>query len=159
MIAQSTPLEIIDFRIKKVQFQYVSSNSGEDFEDYNTYPVDLDFDFIQGVGKNFFSLDVYISSNIEKNILEPGYSFSLNASAEFYYNEDKINKPSKSFSIFQSGLEIAIGQIRGYLANVSAFSPVGVYHLPSLDLIKLFERKFEQLQKTHPQMKIIKNKL
>jgi hypothetical protein len=156
MIANSAPLEIIDFKVKAIQFQYIASTTGEDFEEYNTYPINLDFDFVQGVGKNFFTLEVKLSSNFSSD-MQPGYSYKIDAMAEFFFNEEKFNSGKKTFTIFQNGLEILIGQVRGYLASISAFCPVGIYHLPTLDLIKLMERKFQELQKTHPQMKVVKN--
>lgn len=155
MKAQTAALEIIDFKINEIQFNYIAPTSLDD-EDITNLPVDIHFDFLQGAGKNGFSIDLMISSNFRLKEPVPGYSYQVRALAEFFFNEDKFSTCNKSFTIFQNGLEIAIGHVRGYLATVSAFSPVGTYYLPALDLIKIFEQKFNDLQKSYPQMKVVK---
>lgn len=155
MKAQTAALEIIDFKINEIQFNYVAPDSLDD-EDLTTLPVDLEFDFLQGTGKNGFSIELEASSNFKVKKPVPGYSFQVKAFAEFFFNEEKMSNNGKSFTVFQNGLEIAVGHVRGYLATVSSFSPVGTYYLPVLDLIKIFEQKFKDLQKQHPQMKVVK---
>jgi len=109
-------------------------------------PIDLDFDILTNK-KN--SSKVKIVLEFHSNEVEeprPGYMYSLVAEAEYNIKGlGKMNEEKQNRYILFTALPLAIAMARSHLYSVSSNFPYGHYLMPSIDLLDLFEKKFNEV--------------
>ena len=104
------------------------------FEDIS---LDIDFDILEG--EDNFKLILRIEGNKGKK-KKIGYSFTIVSEGIFNFTKKIEEKETNSMLLF-SALPMMIANVRGYLANISAYAPFGKYLLPSIDMKDLIENK------------------
>ncbi len=106
--------------------------------------IDLDIDFDILEADEYFKLVLKIEGNKGKK-KKVGYSFTIVSEGIFNFTKKIEEKEMNSMLLF-SALPMMIANIRGYLANITAYAPFGKYLLPSIDMKDLIESKQKTTQ-------------
>ncbi len=101
--------------------------------------IDLDIDFDILEGEDNFKLILRIEGNQGKK-KKIGYSFTIVSEGVFNFTKKIEEKETNSLLLF-SAVPMMIANVRGYLANITAYAPFGKYLLPSIDMKDLIENK------------------
>ncbi len=143
----ASPLNIVDFAIMDLQFQFIPSKENIDMDIRNTfsdYEIDIDFD----IHTNEF-IQVFIKTEINRGRrVLPGYSIAAEIACIFEFNKEvEISKELKSSIEGFSTIYIALNSLRGFISQVTANGPLGRYIFPSIDLNDLVDKKKKSLTK------------
>lgn len=137
----ASPLDIIDFAIIKLEFNFVppEKDINEDLRKYfSEYPLDIDFTI-----HNSDSIQVVIKAAVntaDKKL--PGYSILAEAACLFEFNK-KIAVTAETRKNIEgfSTIYIALNVLRSFISQVTSNGALGKYILPSIDLNDLITQK------------------
>lgn len=153
MKAIESDLVLEDFFIIDSNYKFIKSddntvNIKTYFKEYN---IDIDF-IVTNANDNKDRYIIYAKVFINQNENKlPGYSmFAESVSIYRFKKKSKLSDTDKSDLLWQSGVSISINYLRNYLTTKTAFCPLGKYTLPTLDLGKLLQTKFKELNKKPP---------
>lgn len=104
---------------------------------YQEISLDIDFDILEA--DEYFKLVLKIEGNKAKK-KKVGYSFTIVSEGIFNFTK-KIEEKEMNTLLLFSAVPMMIANVRGYLANITAYSPFGKYLLPSIDMKDLIENK------------------
>ena len=146
MIVTKSPLLLKSFTVLNSSchtIPFSEMEGGASFkETQDKYAIDLDF----GIKKEKLSgqtlIFVKLSINPEKN---PGYSIFAEGVGIFSFDEtEELSEKDKRGLIQYSAVSICITNVRSFVANMTAYSPFGIYNFPSIDMNALLKQKSEQ---------------
>lgn len=137
----SSPLNIIDFALLNVEFNYIQPKGTKEIDikkAFNTYDLDIDFAI-----DNDEIIQVFIKSEINRGkIRKPGYSIFVEIVCLFEFNSKlKLSEQDKKNIEGFSTIYIALNALRGFISQITANAPFGRYILPSVDLNDLINQK------------------
>lgn len=148
MILENAPLQLHDFYVVKMQYQFFE-NEEEDINIkalFHEYNLDFDFSIIEKENQTFL-IFTHLKVNHISNPL-PGYIVNLEAVSIFSFNpESELSDKEKADYLNLSGLSISINHLRNHIANTSSSYPFGKYLLPAIDLNALHKAKKKSLKK------------
>jgi hypothetical protein len=157
------PLRMTDFTVENIIFNYMIDESIEEtedlFDDFEEHPVEADFDILfveEDYSLLEFRLEVW--SNFDDEEAKPGYSYYINATAEFEIEDPKKKNDEQKAMLTTNALGMLINQVRSYIATISAFHPEGSYFLPPFDISNLMDSKMKMMMKEFPELKIVEGK-
>ncbi len=153
MKAKASPLQIIDFALLNLEFNFIQPESEEqtNFQGYfDQYPLDIDFS-IQGNDV----IQVFIKANINRSDHKlPGYSIMAEAACVFEFNKEiEITEEIRNSIGGFSTIYIALNTLRGFISQTTAIAPAGRYILPSIDLNDLIQQKKAEILEKKPSRK------
>ncbi|MDZ7743464.1 MAG: protein-export chaperone SecB [Bacteroidota bacterium] len=144
MKARQSSLKLLGFNIFKSSIDFVSTENPEEVNLYSL-PIDIDFDIFEPKDEEDFHRIGEIKLKVNPSGKKPGYSIELTASGFFELtNPEKFEKEIKENLLGISIVNILIGNIRGYLKNVTSYGAYGPYLLPSIDMSHLLKQKSKQ---------------
>lgn len=137
-------LKLDNFTILVCNIATIGADKKVSTEKLKSIPVDLDFDIL--TNKNSSS-KIRIMLEVKSNEVTkplPGYMYSVVCSADYNIKGlGKLNQQKKDRHILFTALPLAIAMLRSHMYNVTSNFFYGHYMLPSIDLIDLFEKKYE----------------
>lgn len=141
MKPQVSPLNIIDFAILNLEFNYIEPEGviGEDLKSiFSKYELDIDF----AVHGNEI-IQVFIKAEINRGQKRiSGYSIMMEAACLFDFNKNiELDEKAKNDIGGFSTIYIALNALRGHISQLTASAPLGRYILPSVDLNDLINQK------------------
>lgn len=150
MKAKASPLQIIDFALLNLEFNFIQPESEEqsDFQEYfKQYPLEIDFS-IQGNE----IIQVFIKADINRSDNKlPGYSIMAEAACVFEFNKDiEITDDVRNSIGGFSTIYIALNSLRGFISQTTSIAPAGRYILPSIDLNDLIKQKKVEMEEKKP---------
>lgn len=165
---EKSPLELLDFNIFKSKYSFEHPEEQDNINEIDMVSnYELDFDFmIKTSGDNLYAVFTKVIVN-EGEMKLPGHSILAEGVSIFRINPSVLKAITandiKSLINF-SAVTIAFSNIRGFISDMTSYSPSGKYLFPVFDLQSLIKRKHEKMlalkapqQKT--KIKIIKKPL
>lgn len=147
MKAKQSALKLLEFNIFRSSIDFVSTENPEEVDLYNL-PIDIDFDIFEPKDESDYHRIGEIRIKINSTNKKPGYSIELIASVFFELtNPEQIDEEIKENLLGISIINILVGNIRGYLKNVTSYGVYGSYLLPSIDMTHLLKQKSKQISK------------
>jgi len=146
MKLKKSPLILKDFFVLDYHFNFIQPIEEDQFENrFEDYTID--FDFMTKTGENketllFTKIGINTSDN-------PAEGFSIIAESLTVLEIDEksqLAQKDKGDLLYFSGLGIAINSLRNFIANMTSYSPMGKYILPSVDLNAIHEDKFKEIE-------------
>lgn len=137
----ASPLDIVDFAIIKLEFNFVppKNDNETDLKKYfSEYALDIDFAIHNGD-----SIQVVITAAVNTGDKKlPGYSILAEAACLFEFNKKIAVTPEarKNIEGF-STIYIALNVLRSFISQVTSSGALGKYILPSIDLNDLISQK------------------
>lgn len=149
MEIMKSPLELLDFNVLRSVYSFEHS---EDQEEINVRQMVtdyvLDFDYmIKTSGENLYAIFTKVIVNDGENKL-PGHSIFAEAVSVFRINPeytDKVEADDVKSLINFSAVTIAFSNIRGFISDITAYTPPGKYLFPIFDLQSLIKNKQEKM--------------
>lgn len=146
MIAKKSPLTYVQFYLLSSDYEFVDGEPDKyeniEAELFNQYEIEIDF--VNNLkDDNDFNLYTRISVNYGKNKL-PGHSLRIEGTGLFELNKENLNPDVISNLSTLSALTMMISSIRGYIMNLTGYSPMGKFVLPSLDINDIIKQKNEK---------------
>lgn len=147
-IAKS-PLELIDFNIIKTKFSFEHPEDDEDISVIDMVSgYELDFDFmIKTTNDNFYAIFTKVIVNEGETKL-PGHSILAEGVSIFRINplELKNLKADDVKSLINfSAVTLAFSNIRGFISDMTSYTPSGKYFFPVFDLQSLIKNKQKKM--------------
>lgn len=137
MKIKESPLKLMDIFILSTKYDFMIPETQEDPGKYiKDYNVDIDFTSPSLENDQFFRLFMKIEVNWTKDL--PGHSLQIEGVGIFAF-DSSINEDQKIMMLTTSGISMLMNSLRGYISNITAYTPIGRYVLPSVsvnDLIK-----------------------
>ena len=157
MEIMKSPLELLDFNVLKSVYSF---KHPEDQEEINVIQMvtdyTLDFDYMIKIsGENLYAIFTKVIVNDGENKL-PGHSIFAEAVSVFRINPDKLEADDMKSLINFSAVTIAFSNIRGFISDITAYTPPGKYLFPIFDLQSLIKKKQKKklpLKKANTQIK------
>lgn len=114
----------------------------------NNYDIDIDF-IVRDIKNEDNKYIVFAKASINQgDKVLSGYSLFAEGVSIYSFDPNvKISEKEKSDFLWSSGVSIAINCLRNYLSSTTAYSPLGKYMLPSVNLTSLLNTKREALSK------------
>lgn len=145
MILQKSDLKLLGFDVLDAHITYVSPVELSDEVDESNYIVDLDFDV-----RLDDSGDIFIHTHISVNNVNaefPCHVIDVDGASIFRIETSADLTPEiRDEFIRNSAIPIAFSNMRGYIQNVTSYSPIGTYILPLFSVYQLIESKNNQTQ-------------
>jgi hypothetical protein len=114
-------------------------------EKLKSIPIDLDFDILSNKNN---SSKIRIMLEVRSNEIEgplPGYVYSVICSSDFNIKGlGKLKQKDKDKHVLFTALPLTIAMVRSHLYNITSNFPHGHYVLPSIDLMDLFSKKYDE---------------
>jgi preprotein translocase subunit SecB len=146
MKAKASPLQLLDFTVFVFKLDSIHSDDPQNIHLQNL-PIEIDFDIFEPK-ENLEDDDLRIIEMkiaINKTRKKPGYYIALTASGVFAVDTvDKLSHDEKENLLGISTINMMVSNIRGFLKNVTSYSPYGHYILPSVDMKHLIQEKNKQ---------------
>ncbi|MFN0204310.1 MAG: hypothetical protein ACKVTZ_22520 [Bacteroidia bacterium] len=139
MEAKVSKLSIINYHIIHSEFSVNLPDNSDDKHNHKNYPLDIDFEII-GKSKTRYSIFVVLNINVSETPLM-GYSISVIGEGVFELKTNKTNQEYQINSLLYSALPIMIGNLRGYISDLTSYGALGKYLFPSIDLEHLIDLK------------------
>lgn len=141
----ASPLNIIDFAIMNLEFNFIQPQGRNEIDfkkHFNEYDLDIDF----GMHGNDI-IQVFIKAKINNGVKKlPGYSIMAEAACIYKFDKTiEISQDAKNSVEGFSTIYIALNFLRGFISQLTANAPLGRYILPSVDLNDLIAKKKAQL--------------
>lgn len=149
MQANRSVLQIKDFVVinSKYEFQPVAATTDEMLSIIKNYPIDIDFGFQMESNDKGLTLFTKVSVN-QAEANQPGHSIFAESVAFIEGSVYADLAPAQRADLIEiPAVNLSINLLRGFIANISAYSPWGKYVLPGIDLMHLIATKREQLKK------------
>ena len=146
MIAQLSPLILLDFAIINSSFRFIAPPDNSDIRKLvSDYLIDIDFAIIP----ESVNARVFIKAAINQGETElPGYAIFAEGVAVFELSKTAtLNEEDKKSLLQYSAVSIALNSLRGFISSLTANAPFGRYILPSIDVNNLFQQKAKAIQK------------
>jgi hypothetical protein len=147
MKIKKSPLILKDYFV--LDFQYTFHQPTEEInreEVFDSYLIDFDF-----MTKTDEDGETLLFTKIGINFSEKptvGYSILVESLTVLDVNSEfKLTPKEKGDLIYFSGLSMAINNLRHFIANMTSYSPMGKYTLPSVDLNAIHQEKMKELEK------------
>ena len=140
MKAKLSPLQLLDFAIMQLEFDFLPTEDVNDdpVKYFGEYELDVDF----GIFDDDELLRVFIKAKINEDKSHPGYRIIAEAACMFKFNQVEIlSDDVKNNLQGYSSIYIALNSLRGLISNFTANAPFGRYVLPSIDLNDLIQKK------------------
>lgn len=138
---QQKDFAILETNFHINEFSQESVNGAEVMESWN---VDIDFDIDYSDTDDFHKIKVVMVINKE-NL--PGYYIKTVGMGLFIFGESsEASTDPKELQkmLFFSGVSICISSIRAYIANITSYSILGKYTIPTIDMLELLKSKIEK---------------
>lgn len=147
MKLKKSALEILDFYVINSRYKFVDPSENDNDLDlkkvFSQYEIDIDF--IPREFNNQYVVLVKIHINDVKEPL-PGYSMFFEAVGIFnILDKENISEIQFADYLWNSAVRMCISQLRGFVANITSFFPMGKFVFPSLDLNSHIREKQQQL--------------
>jgi hypothetical protein len=107
------------------------------------YHVDIDFDVTIGKGNDFF---VFTTISINKDEIKkmPCHLITLDSVSVFTIErKGKVTQEMRDMYIKESAIGIAFNNARGFIQNITSYSPLGSYTFPLFAINILFNQKYQ----------------
>ena len=142
ILVKKSPLALLDFAIRNSQYEFIEPTTEDIVEDiFKEYKVYVDY--IIGSQNEHISIGVKVIINPE-NVSKSdswGYRISVEGGALFDLKEEGLSDNELRNLISFSAVSILISNIRGYIANLTSYAPLGKYILPTIDVPYLNNEK------------------
>ena len=146
MIAKKSPLKYVQFYLLSSTYEFVDEqqNTYSDIQSelFENYAIEIDF-VNNSREKNSFSLYTRIVVNYGKVKL-PGHSLMVEGTGLFELEKESLDEEAFNNLSTLSALTMMISSLRGYIMNLTGYSPMGKFVLPSLDIYELIKLKNEK---------------
>lgn len=151
MIAKKSPLEFSQFYILASDYSFVDS-SFEEVKPFEEYEIEIDFTKNEKENGEFL---VYtrIAVNQSKEKL-PGHSLNVEGVGVFKITDNDLSDDVVLNLKTMSPITMMISSIRGYIMNITSYTPLGKYILPSLDITGILQTKASIQRKKRAARKI-----
>jgi len=148
MRAKITPLKIDTFHVVKSVLEFISmvpENTVSVDDLFASYPIEIDFNHYQS--DSLIKVEMNIFVNAKKK--QPGYKIEVKSEGYFKIDSEGLNE-SQLFNLqVISTTSIMINNIRNIMSQLTAFAPIGVYILPTIDINNLINEKAKQAERQH----------
>lgn len=131
---------IIDTECHFIPFEEMGANFNEVQE---SYPIDIDFDVKENDAKDSIVIFAEVVINGDK---KPGYHIFASGCALFSFDRSKKINHEKRIAFIQSAVSICITNLRSFVANLTAYYPMGRFNFAAIDAIDLWNQKVEMNQ-------------
>lgn len=102
----------------------------------DSYPIDLSLNVNYDPNQNATFIFLTLNINNEK---KTGYSIHVNCCGIFSFDKDCMLSEEEQHALLQnSGTSICITNLRSYIAEITAYYPMGKYNFPLVDLQSLW---------------------
>jgi preprotein translocase subunit SecB len=149
MDAFQSKLRHLDFRVLESSLQTIEVK-GKQGQLISLENLPLEFDFTTA-NNNQNSAEFAFSVNCLVNMKEkpaPGYQIKVRAVGVFHLDVDSLSPEElQNFKIL-SPLSLMIGNIRGFVRDITSYGIFGSYQIPSIDIIKLVLEKSKKVKAT-----------
>lgn len=141
MKIKKSKLELLDFVVLESECKFILP---EDVEQYATiadsYTIDVDFTkFGVNGAPNITRMFMKIEVNKEEPI-KTGISLIVEGMALFKIID--ASDEEKNELLNRSGISMIMNSLRGFISNMTSYTPFGRYVLPSIDVTDLLNQKF-----------------
>lgn len=140
MEAVFSKLHTIDFRVMESHFNTIEPKSQKNEKiDLSKLAIDIEFKVADNVqNKGVFAM--HIDCSINQKASEVGYAISLKAVGIFQIDSDILEKSELVNLKTISPLSLMIGNVRGFLRDITSYGIYGAYQLPSIDIVHLLNQ-------------------
>jgi hypothetical protein len=140
MEAVFSKLHTIDFRVIESKFSTVEQpNQKSELVDLSKLPIDIEFAVADNLqDKGVFAM--HIDCTVNSNAIEFGYSIQLKAVGIFQMDMDSLEQTEQINLKTISPLSLMIGNVRGFLRDITSYGIYGAYQLPSIDIVHLIKQ-------------------
>lgn len=145
MKAKSTPLTFKSFIIEKSVFELIEPNNIKSANtiDFPKYPIDINFDHY--LNENLIKVEMNIAVNAKRKY--HGIKIVVNAFGIFILNSQDLDQRQIFNLQVISTTSIMINSIRNFISQLTSFTPMGIYILPTIDVNHLLLTKYKELNK------------
>lgn len=141
MIIKQSPLKVLDFLCLENRLKFISPIEEvvpiELFQQY-----EIDFDFAQTHNNEHLQVYVKVSINDIPTPM-PGYKIFTEAVGLFGLNEEGLSIDDINNFKNYTALIITINHLRNFISNLTSYSPMGKFVLPSIDMVDLMNKKMK----------------
>jgi len=143
MKIKESPLKLMDIFILNSKYEFLLSDDQEDPTKYlKDYPVDIDFTSPSLEADKFYRLFMKIEINWTKDF--PGHSLQVEGVGIFTL-DSSVSEQDKVNLLTTSAISMLMNSLRGYISNMTSYTPFGRYVLPSISVHDLIiDKKKEQ---------------
>lgn len=144
MIVKESLLKFENFAVLNSSCIY---NHGENLspELVNSYPLDINLEILAHKEERKFK--VIVSAKVNENN-NPGYHIDV-VSVTFFSIGDDASDSDIDILIKQSGVQMAIANLRAYIEVLTSYYPLGKYTIPTIDLNDLLNKMAEASQEVN----------
>lgn len=157
LLAKKSVLELIDFSIIESQYKFVPPTDKShkiDIDDtFRNYDVFIDY-MLRSQDEQHIVIRSKVVINPEGDSNDDvltGYHLLVEGAAIFSLEEEGLSDEELRNLINFSSVSILISNIRGYIANLTAYAPFGKYILPAIDVRSLINEKAKYWEEHHTQ--------
>lgn len=156
-LAKKSALELLDFSITESQYKFVpptdeSRRTAID-DTFGKYDVHIDY-MLRSQDEQHIALRLKVVINPEeenKDDVLAGYRLLVEGAAIFSLKEKELSDEELRNLINFSSISILVSNVRGYIANLTAYAPFGKYILPTIDVRSLISEKAKYWKEHHAQ--------
>lgn len=143
MIAKRSPLVLDRFEILDSSCRIIPSDDPEHNLMDATKEMPVDIDFAIQEADNGSQIYIFVKAginNVEKQL--SGYSISAEGVGVFSFDSSVTEAEKKT--LVNSGVNIAITNLRAYINTMTSFYPLGHFSFHSVDMPALFKSKVDK---------------
>lgn len=149
MEVKKSPLELVNFNVLKSVYSFEHPTDREEIDvDELTENYVLDFDYMIKTSRDhLYAVFTKVIINDDENKL-PGHTIFVEAVSLFRINMDYPDqqKPEDIKALINfSAVTLAFSNVRGYISDLTSYTPSGKYLFPIFDLQFLIKKKQEQM--------------
>lgn len=152
MIAKKAPFQFTDIVLNQSSFKFqpfpANAKIPDDVErTVSNYVVDINFMFKEEDNEQEGS---FLFAKVSVNMNDPSPGYVIFAECMGYIATkvyEGLNDRQHQNQVSIPAINSAINFLRGYIANITAYAPLGKYILPTIDLADLLKSKGEDLAK------------
>ncbi len=139
MKAKTTPLTFQKFIVEEAQLEVVAPSPSKPMKNDTIARYDIDISFNHYVLKELIKVDMDVTVNPQKK--HAGFSITVKATGLFSLIANELSEQQVYNLQVISTTSIMINNVRNYISQLTAFTPFGMYLLPTIDINHLIEEK------------------
>lgn len=147
MKAKTTALTFQRFIVEEALLEAVAPGPSKPLKNDSIARYELDIDFNHYVHEGLIKVDMVMGVNPKKK--QPGFRVIVKTTGLFSLSACELSEQHLYNLQVISTTSIMINNVRNYISQLTAFSPFGMYLLPTIDINHLIEEKRKALDQSN----------
>jgi len=147
MKAKTTALTFQRFIVEEALLEVVAPSPAKPLKNDSIAKYEIDIDFNHYMHEKLIKVDMTMGVNPKKK--QPGFRVIVKTTGFFSLIDSELSEKQLYNLQIISTTSIMINNIRNYISQLTAFSPFGMYLLPTIDINHLIEEKRKGLDQSN----------